>query len=115
LKVVPPREPERAAELRKVLRELSTLEYAQVVHEWNTWVATVDDGREVLGVLNGRYDLCVLECGAPAPWLVAAFDTQRRELVLVKFVPRDELIVSNTCAHLAAQALDETIVTLVFY
>ena len=106
MKVVPPRDAEMAKAFREALGALSPEAYAQVVHAWNTWVATCENGREVLGVLNRRYDLCVLECASPAPWLAAAFDTRDRELVMAQFVPREQALDCRSCALLAARALD---------
>ncbi|MGH8217085.1 MAG: hypothetical protein ACREUT_00730 [Steroidobacteraceae bacterium] len=83
-------------------------------HSSDLWAAQVEDGREVVGTLNRRYDLCGLECGSPAPWLAAAYDTTRRELILAELLPERGF----TCERIARAceiALGETRVQLDCY
>jgi len=73
------------------------------------WIERADDGREVLGVLNHRYDLSVLECSSPAPWYAVAYDTELSELVLAKDMPNGQSVDCPTCARYCAAALGEAI------
>jgi hypothetical protein len=115
---IPPRLPrdQRAREaLIQVIAGLSAKGKFFTFQEAETWIATADDGREVYGVLNQRYDLGVLECSPPAPWYLVAYDTQLRELVLAKDIPNGTLIDCPKGAQLCAEALGEAVSHLVCY
>lgn len=100
------------ARMVEVIQALSPKAKQEFFQEADEWAETAEDGREVLGVLNRRYDLCVLKCDRPAPWFAAAFDTQTRELVLAQEFPNGRKIDRATCARYCAAALDEAIVTV---
>jgi len=87
----------------------------ELFQEADEWAATVDNARDVIGVLNGRYDLCVLQCDPPAPWFAAAFDTTTRELILAREVPNGQAIDCLTCAQYCAEALGEWMTALECY
>ncbi|HVA20293.1 MAG TPA: hypothetical protein VMU55_08965 [Solirubrobacteraceae bacterium] len=115
IRVVLPRSSEQAGALRAAIRALGDAAAVEFFHALDLWAATVEDGREALGVLNRRYDLCRLECGAPAPWIVAAYDRQREELVLATLLPDRRALDCPTHAQHCARALGEAVESLECY
>jgi hypothetical protein len=110
-----PREPRARAALIQVIAALSAEGKYATFQEAETWIATADNGREVYGVLNLRYDLGVLECQPPAPWYLVAYDTQLQELVLAKDIPNGTRIECPVGAQYCAEASGETVDHLVCY
>ena len=104
-----PRDPALRARMVTVVQGLSSKAKQAFYQEAEIWAQTADEGREVLGVLNRRYDLCVLECARPAPWFAAAFDTQTRELVVAQEFPNGQAISCPVCATVGAAALAEPV------
>src|SRR5580700_79875 len=85
-----PRDRGERARIVEVTDRLSGRAKRAFYQKADEWAATVRNGREVIGVLNRRYDLCVLECDWPAPWFAAAFDTETDELVVCREFPRGQ-------------------------
>jgi len=112
-----PRVPELADEMRQRFVAMSDRARTEVTHALNKWRATYRNGRQVLGVLNDRYDLWVFECARPAPWIAAGFDTQAGQgaLVMAAFLPRGRPVSCRNCADLVARAVGESVVTLKCY
>lgn len=107
-----PRSPTQRARMVEVIKALSPRAKQELFQEADEWAETAEDGRVVLGVLNRRYDLCVLKCDRPAPWFAAAFDTQTRELILAHESRNGRRIDRATCARYCAEALNEAIETV---
>jgi hypothetical protein len=111
-----PRVKRLAAEMRKALtKTMSDDERREISFEFKKWRASWRDGREVIGVLNDRYDLWVFECAAPAPWIAAGFDTKQGALVLGALLPRGRSVSVEECAAHVARALGESVTSLVSY
>ena len=104
-----PRERHAREALIRVIRSLSATGKLATFEAAQMWIETADDGREVLGVLNHRYDLSVLECRSPAPWYAVTYDTELHELVLAKDIPNGHSIECPTSARYCAAALGETV------
>jgi hypothetical protein len=115
---IPPRLP-RERRARKALIDVIAALPAEgkfaTFQEAETWIATAHNGRDVYGVLNGRYDLSVLECNPPAPWYLVAYDTQLEELVLAKDIPNGASVECPAGAQYCAEALGESVDHLVCY
>jgi len=107
-----PRAMEVRARMVKACEGLSKEAKTEAFQAADAWAETKDNGREVLGTLNHRYDLCVLQCDSPAPWFAAAFDTHTEELVLAQEIPNGQIIDRATCARYCAQALGEEVEAL---
>ncbi|MBS0380673.1 MAG: hypothetical protein JSS29_19495 [Proteobacteria bacterium] len=110
-----PRVPQLANEMRKALTGMPDRMRAEISFEFKKWQATQRDGREVLGVLNERYDLWVFECASPAPWIAAGFDTKEGALILGALLPRDVAVDAWNCAAHLARALGEEVTSLKIY
>lgn len=104
-----PRDPALRARIAAVVTGLSSKAKVAFYEEAGIWKATANNGREVIGVLNHRYDLCVFECASPAPWFAVAFDTQTRELVVAQDFPHGQAINCPVCAAACAAALGEPV------
>lgn len=104
-----PREPKARRELIALIGSLPTEEKLATFQAAQLWVDTADDGREVYGVLNHRYDLVVVETKPPAPWYLAAYDTRLEELVLAKAVPNGHFVPCPEAAQICAAALGEAV------
>jgi hypothetical protein len=104
-----PRVPELRQQMEAQIRALSDTAAVEFFHAIDVWAATVNDGRETLGVLNRRYELCLLESESPAPWIAAAYDTQLKQLVLVAMLPERRVVKCPELAQLCARALGEEI------
>ncbi len=105
--VLLPRVLERREELADEIRALRDRAAVELFHQCDLWAATVEDGRDVLGVLNHRYDLVAMEC-APGPWVAAAYDTGQRELILAALSserPFDCKSVAQACAGALGEAI----------
>ena len=108
-----PRVPQLAALMRKTLTQtLPDDARREIAFELQKWRATRRNGRQVIGVLNGRYDLWVFGCASPAPWIAAGFDTKEGVLVLAELLPRNPITVQD-CAAYVARAVGETITSVV--
>jgi hypothetical protein len=94
---------------RQAVHDMSDAAATEFFYAIEQWAATVDDGREPCGLLNGRYELCLIECGSPAPWVVAAYDTQREQLVLAQLLTDRRAINCTQQAQHCAQALGEAV------
>jgi len=93
---------------RKAIREMSDAAATEFFHALDQWGETVDNGRESYGLLNQCYELCLIECANPAPWVVAAYDTQREELVLAQLLADRRAMDCKQQAKVCAKALNET-------
>jgi hypothetical protein len=111
------RVPALEAEMRRAILAMSERARTQIAHELNKWRATYQYGRDVIGVLNSRYDLVVFRCSRPAPWIAAGFDTQpgRRALVLAALLPRGKAVKCRECAQHVARAVAESITQVKCY
>jgi hypothetical protein len=105
--VLLPRVPARREELAVEIRALPDRAAVELFHQCDIWAATVEDGRDVIGVLNHRYDLVAMEC-APGPWVAAAYDTGRGELILAALAT-ERPFDCNRAAQACAVALGESI------
>jgi hypothetical protein len=111
------RVPALESEMRRAILAMSRTARMQIAHEVNKWRATYRYGREVIGVLNRRYDLWVFECARPAPWIAAGFDTQpgKRALVFAALLPRGKPVTCRECAEHVARAVTEPITQVKCY
>ena len=96
-------------QLRSEIEALSDAQASEFYYALDQWAATVEDGREALGLLNQRYELCRIECGAPAPWILAVYDTQRETLVIGELLPEREAVDCPEHARRCALALGEPV------
>ena len=110
-----PRDPALRARIAAIVTGFSPKAKEAFYAEAGIWTATANDGREVIGVLNHRYDLCVFECASPAPWFAVAFDTQTRELIVAQEFPNGQPVSCPVCGTACAAALRESVQDLVCY
>jgi hypothetical protein len=110
-----PRVESLAAEMRKALTAMSDDSRVEIAHEFKKWRATHRNGREVIGVLNERYDLWVFECAPPAPWIAAGFDTEEGALVMGALLPQGKPVSCQECAEHVARALGQSVTSLTCY
>jgi hypothetical protein len=102
-----PRDKTERERMRALIDGLSSKAFESFHYSAKVWTQTVDDGREVIGVLNQRYELCVLECSPPAPWFAVAFDTRTRELIVAQDFANGGPVSCEACAKACAAALGE--------
>ena|SRR5579862_3625066 len=110
--VVDPRNPSVKAELDRQIDALSDSQANELVFDLDKWAETVDDGRQSDGVLNDRYELCVIEAHDPFNWIVGAYDTQREEFVPAAFLADERRPEIDELARLCARALDVRIISV---
>jgi hypothetical protein len=103
------RDPARRAQLIAVVTGLSPAGRVQFFAEVKLWEQTAENGRDVIGVLNRRYDCCIYRCGSAAPWFAVAFDTQEREFVIALDVPNGQMLDCHSCVRACAEALGEPV------
>jgi len=110
--VVDPRNPGVKAELDRQIDALSDSQATELVFDLDKWAETVDDGRQSDGVLNDRYELCVVEAHDPFNWIVGAYDTQREDFVPAAFLADERRPEIDELARLCARALDVRIISV---
>ena len=104
-----PRDPDLRVRIRTIVKGFSPEAKEAFYQQAGIWKATANNGRDVIGVLNHRYDLCVFECAPPAPWFAVAFDTQTRERIVAQDFPNGQAIGCPECASACAAALGESV------
>lgn len=111
-KIVPPPNTVMASAIDVTLAALSAHEGEEFLLDLDKWAVTVDDGRVRDGMLNGRYEICVLEAHPPLTWIVGAYDTTQREFVLAALLKQPARPDRSQAGRLCAQALNETVQSL---
>lgn len=76
------------------------------------WAKTVNDGRRYECLLNGRYEVCVIEAHEPFNWIVGAYDTRAQELVPAALLREVDPPTGERAAVLCALALDERVIAI---
>jgi hypothetical protein len=97
-----------AKAIEDVLDSLTDKQGTEFLFDLDKWAVTVQNARKRLGMLNGRYEVCVLEGHAPITWIVGAYDTTEEKFVLAALSsqpPRPDL---QAAGNLCADALNET-------
>lgn len=108
-KIVLPPDTAMAGAINETLRALSAHEGEEFLLDLDKWAVTVHNGRIRDGLLNRRYEVCVLEAHPPLNWIVGVYDTRQREFVLAALLQGSERPDLNRAGALCAQALNETV------
>jgi len=108
-KIVLPPNTVIAAAINGTLRALSAHEGEEFLLDLDKWAVTVHNGRIRDGLLNRRYEICVLEAHPPLDWIVGVYDTRQREFVLAALLQASERPDLSQAGTLCARALNETV------
>lgn len=101
--------------LRRAITALDDDATMEFFHACEVWARTVSDGRRPLGTLNARHEIFVIEAASPSPWILAAFDTTTRELVIVALLDDRMRPTREACGSLCAAALGEAVTSLIWH
>lgn len=101
--------------LRRAVTALDDDATTEFFHACEVWARTVSDGRRPLGTLNARHEIFVIEAASPSPWILAAFDTTTRELVVAALLDDRTRPTRQVCGALCAAALGESVVSLTWH
>jgi hypothetical protein len=99
-----------AAAIDNTLASLATREGEEFLLDLDKWAVTVNSGRIRDGMLNRRYEFCVLDAHPPLSWIVGAYDTTTHQFVLAALLPEgDSRPDRDRAGRLCAQALNEPV------
>lgn len=110
--VLSPSNGDMAIALDEAIGPLTDEAVVELLFDIDKWALTVESGRARSGLLNNRYELCVLEGHPPSKWIVGAYDTQTTEFMLAVLLSGGARPDRQRAGELCAKALNEPIRSL---